>query len=206
MKFLFYILLILTSFEVKAQTFKQAVEPEPSFSTILKAASQVQGLSQDRFKKWQKKIKASGWLPTLYTGYDHAFRESQGLSVNDNISISSGNVTIGPEDNDYDFDSNLGQTFRVRAVWKLDNVMFNRNLFQLEKDKKETYKLRQNLSESLMKVYAKRRALLKKFLILKRSGAITSSNRVYEQYNLLTEYLDFLTANRFHSVWYRRSK
>lgn len=196
-RFIFIIFLILPVC-AQAESAKNILAKQPRFSTVLKVASQTQGLSQARFKKWQKKIKASGWLPTLYTGYDHAFRESQGLSVNDNISISSGNVTIGPEDNDYDFDSNLGQTFRVRAVWKLDAVVFNRNLFQLEKDKKETYKLRQALSETLLKIYSKQQSLLKTYLY-------TKSSKAYEQYSLLTEYLDFLTGGKLTNAWYRRN-
>jgi len=93
----------------------------------------------------KKRVKAAPYFPALYVGYDHSLTEREGLKVSDNISLSGGDVTIGPEDNDYNYYGYLGRTVHARAVWKLDEIIFNRNHLLIESERRELLKLRPHI-------------------------------------------------------------
>jgi len=187
---------------------QKIVSKEPVFSDIVKAYLKREGLENDYLKSWQKRIKIAPMLPKLYAGYDHSFKESQGHSVTDNISVSSGTVTIGPEDNDYDFDSDLGRVIRVRAVWNLNELIFNRNYFSLSKERRDVAKTRYVLIQNLFTIYRDRHQYLVEYFKYRRSSKLRATES-FEHYILLTERLNSLTGGVFENMWWdgqRRSK
>lgn len=182
---------------------KKMISQEPDFNEILQSYYHSEGLTQDHIKSWKKKIKTAPFLPILYAGYDHSFKQSQGHDITDNISVSSssGTVTIGPEDNNYDFDTDLGQTARVRAVWKLDEIVFNRNHFLLAREARDLAKVRHVLAQNLYAVYEKRLKALSYYFSVRGSPA--KASYAYQQYILQTEKLDAFTGGKFHDMWWR---
>lgn len=185
------------------RTFEKIMAKEPSFAQIMKRYFKMEGVTNYHFPKWEKKIKIAPLLPTLYFGYDHAFKESQDFDIKDNISISSGEITVGPKDNDYGFNSNLGQTIRARAVWKLDELVFNRNYFILHREKRDLAKARADLSQRVYKVYEQRYLLLLKYFQLRQSSPRKAS-LFYSKYLVLTDRLDAMTGGAFRKRWWRR--
>lgn len=193
------------SIRAETPTFLKIISSEPSFSEILNVYYMGEGLTNHHIHKWQRKIKTAPLLPTLYAGYDHSLSESQGLSINDNISVSDGTVTIGPEDNDVDFDEDLKHTFRVRAVWRLDELVFNRDNFLLAREWRSVTHSRSELGQKLYQLYEKRCASLMQYLEFKNVAA--SKARVfYSRYLLLTDHLDALTGGRFHKKWWKKER
>lgn len=186
-------------------TFLKIISSEPSFSEITNVYYREEGLTNHHIHKWQGKIKTAPLLPTLYAGYDHSLSESQGLSINDNISVSDGTVTIGPEDNDVDFDEDLKHTFRVRAVWRLDELVFNRDNFLLAREWRSLAHSRADLGQKLYQLYEKRMAFLLQYL---KSRHVTPAEAefFYSRYLLLTHQLDALTGGRFHQKWWKKER
>ena len=155
-----------------------------------------QGLNFKKFQDLEKRIRKAAYLPILSLGYDHQLKESESLSVNDNISISGGKVTIGPEDNDIDFDNDVGQTFRARAVWQLDGLLFNRYELSLAKQQIDLMKLKQGYAKELYHIYEKRYQALFEYFRHK-GGAPSKAGVFYSKYLLLTDLLDALTGEKF---------
>lgn len=185
------------------RSFEKIKNTEPKFAQIIKTYFKNEGVTNYHFRSWEKKLKLAPLLPTLYLGYDHSFKKAQGLSINDNISISSGTVTIGPEDNDYDYSSNFGTTFRARAVWKMDELVFNRNYFIMAREKRDIAKIRADLSQRIYKIYELRFIALLKYLQMRR----VSSNKAsvyYSKYLVLTDRLDAMTGGSFRKRWWKR--
>jgi hypothetical protein len=171
---------------------------EPVFADILKVYLEEEQLGSEHLRDWERKIRKAPLLPTLYVGFDHSNRRSESLSVTDNISISGGTVTVGPEDNDLDLDNDQGQVIRVRAVWKLDEVVFNSQLFNLARERRELATLKLITAEKIHKIYESRYVALMRYLK-------SPSEEAYLKYEILTDRLSQLTGRRFEKKFWRRS-
>lgn len=204
------ILLLLFLFNTSAKAsvprhlleFKEIKDGEPGFAQIVRMYFKNEGLSNDHFRKWEKRIKKAPLLPTLYVGLDHALKESQELSINDNISISSGAITVGPEDHDFDFGASRGTTLRLRAVWRLDELVFNRDHFILYREKRALARDRADLGEDLYKIYEQRYMALIQYLRLRRISAGKAAV-FYARYRVLTDRLNAMTGGVFRKRWWR---
>ena len=177
-------------------------QQEPSFEEILSVFLRKENLTEHELVQWQKKIKASAFLPKMYLGYDHQSKEAQSLSIGDNISISGGNITIGPEENNIDFDNNLGQTFRVRLMWDLDQIIFHRDLLSLQKQKQSLAHSRFALSEKLFQVYQSRYAALVEYLRYEKVSR-HKAMVFYTRFLLLTDRLNEVTDRHFESMFWK---
>lgn len=200
MQKVFFLILILFCFDVQAKDLN-----EPSFAQIMEAYLHAEGIENENLLDWEKKIKKSAYFPTLYLGYDRSFDSSQSLSNTDNISISDGTVTIGPEENDFDLDQDTGQTVRVRAVWRLSDMVFNNANFALARERRELAKLHSDLGEKLYQLYEERHLYLMKYRQSKVS-APQKSRVFYSKYLLLTQKLDALTGGKFTKSWWKEGE
>lgn len=199
----FLIMIVITFFLVSDGFAKPSKSPvEPLFSEILRAHLQQQGLRSDWVASWRKRVRRAPWLPTLYVGYDLGLKRSQGYSVTDNISISGGVATVGPDDHNVDFDSNSGHTVRLRAVWKLDETVFNRNELLLSKEWREQLKQQDQIAEKLYKIFEQRLLMMMRYEQLRQSSK-TKAQAFLIKYRALTEILDAKTGAIFHKRWRR---
>lgn len=199
MQKVFFLILILFCFDVQAKDLN-----EPSFAQIMDAYLHAEGIENENLLDWEKKIKKSAYFPTLYLGYDRSFDSSQSLSNTDNISISDGTVTIGPEENDFDLDQDTGQTVRVRAVWRLSDIVFNNANFALARERRELAKLHSDLSEKIYQLYEERHLYLMKY---RQSQGVPQKARIfYSKYLLLTQKLDALTGGKFTKSWWKEGE
>jgi hypothetical protein len=185
-----------------ARLYTKATQGEPQFYQVLEAHLKHKNLSLREIQKLKKRLRASAYLPTLYLGYDHSFKEQEGLDINDNISVSSGGVLIGPEDNDYNYDTNFGQTIRVRAVWKLGDILYNRNHLLLEQERRSMIKFQDDHAKDLYKIYEERHLYLMRYLQA-RNGGQKRSSMYYAKFKTLTEKLDAMTGGVFRERWGR---
>lgn len=173
-------------------------EPEPVFAQVLAAFYAEQDLSALDTSALKRRLKKSAAFPALSFGYDQQLRNTESLAVTDNISVSGGRVTIGPEDNNLNLWNNLGRNFHVRAVWKLGDLVFNRGELDLIRLEREHIKLRQYFAGQLYGIF-EARALCRASYWQKPDGKRAMGYRA--KFNALTEELDALTGGRFHQNW-----
>lgn len=183
-------------------SFTAIKNTEPDFAEIMAVYAALNGLDDLELRGWEGKIKRSAFFPTLYAGYDHQIKKGESLKVADNVSISSGIVTVGPEDNDYDFDNDFGRAIRVRAVWALDEAVFNRNLFTLENARRDRVETAHRHAEQIFKIYETRQLYLAQYLA-ERGSDSQHSRLSYARFLLLTDRLNQLTANTFRDRFWR---
>lgn len=185
------------------QSIQKIKAQEPDFSQIMAVFFKKVFFSSDG-SSIKKKIKAAPYLPTLYVGFDHQIKKGESLSITDNISLASGNITVGPEDNDYDWDLDTGTTLRVRAVWDLDEIVFNRNHFTLLKMQQDQTKLKVKLTNDLYKIYEDRYLYLTQYFFF-HSHQSQKAQMAYTKFLLLTDRLNQLTGNQFqHQFWRKK--
>jgi hypothetical protein len=207
-RIVFFIFTLLLCFPVQAQgkdLASKVLKGEPSFAQIMDAYLCAEGIENKNLPDWERKIKKSAYFPTLYLGYDRSFDSSQSLSNTDNISISDGTVTIGPEENDYDVDEDSGHTVRVRAVWRLSDIVFNNANFALARERRELAKLHSDLGQKIYQIYEERHLYLMKYRQSKASEP-QKALIFYSKYLLLTQKLDALTEGRFAKSWWKKEK
>lgn len=195
---------LLIPFSVFAESTQQRInkikKQEPSFSTILETYLKQEHLTNEHVVKMQKRARRAPLLPQLYAGFDVQLKEDQSYAVGDNISISGGEVTIGPDEGDYDYSENVGTTFRVRAVWKLDELVFNRNELLISKEKQDLAKSRSTLTQDLHKIYDQRYLSLLSYF--QNTGSAKGA-QYYVKYLSLTEQLNAMTGRKFEGKWWQ---
>lgn len=185
-------LVILLSFSFVARA------AEPTFAAMLTVFYHKEDLNFSDLADLRQRIRRASALPAISVGYDHQMRNTESFSITDNISVSGGRVTIGPEDNDLDLWNNLGRTFRVRAMWRLDELVFNRGELDVLRLRRELIKLRQYYAQQLYKIYETRQLCRARFW-QKPDGKRARMYRT--QFNSLTDQLDALTGLQFHQQW-----
>lgn len=202
-KFIVLLVVVILPFSVFAESAQQRVgkikKQEPSFATILETYFKQEHVTNEGLAKLQKRVRRAPLLPQLYVGIDVQLKEDQSLGIGDNITISGGEVTIGPDESSYDYSENLGTTFRVRAVWKLDELVFNRNELLVSKEKQELAKSRSTLTQDVHKVYDQRYLSLLSYFQNKGSA---KGAQYYVKYLSLTEQLNALTGREFEGRWW----
>jgi hypothetical protein len=176
---------------------------EPSFAEISKAFVIHEGLRGNELAHWEKLIKRAPYLPTLYVGYDRQLKQSQTIKVSDTVSIAGGDVTVGPEQGDTNLNNDLGNVFRVRAVWQLDQVMFNRDLFALARERRDLSVTRQKLISELFKVYDQRAQALAAYQSAHHSPKAAA---YYAKYLSLTSRLDEATNGQFSDRFWKEKQ
>lgn len=201
--FLFFLVFAFHSDAADSSSFIKIKNAEPSLREIMNVHLQREHLSDDEFQGWQKRIRTAPYLPQLYLGYDQQLKKSDSLSINDNISVSDGIVTEAPEDNNYDIDNDVGQVFRVRAVWELDEIIFHRHQFPLANVRRQYAVERSRVSDALYKIYEARYLCLAQYFATKAT-APQKADQFYTKYLLLTDRLDELTAGKFTDRFWRK--
>lgn len=150
-------LLSLLVFSGRAQALPQEA---CTFSALLKKAYIHERLTWESLDEERRRMAKAPWLPSLSVGYDRVIKETNSIDVNDNISVSSGGVFVGPDDNNLTQSINAGDQLRFRALWRLDQLLYpdaRLNTLQLER---HLFKDRQSLSEDLFKAYLEREKVL----------------------------------------------
>lgn len=169
---------------------------EPSFHEIVNAFLREEGMDTNEYQQWQKSIRRAPLFPTLYVGFDHQFKQSTSTSTADNVSISGGNITIGPQETNTDYDADLGNVIRLRAVWRLDQLIFNSDQFTLARERRDFSLTRTKLISELFKIFDQRSQALAAYRATqdqRKSGAY------FAKYLSLTARLDQATGGIFHN-------
>lgn len=177
-------------------------QQEPTFSDVVKEAFKKEKLGLHQIDIWKKRMKTAPWLPKLYVGYDRTLRETNGISISDNVSVSSSGIAIGPVESDLDQTLVNGDAIKFRAVWELDQLVFHKSTLSASREKRELVKTRLSLSDYLFKVYLERRALQSQYFLLKGTGN-KKQLIIREKIEALTEKLDLFTARTFTNQWWR---
>lgn len=189
---------VLAAFE--ADPLSRLLKGEPSFSEIVRVALREENLGFARIDDWKRKMKIAPWFPTLAVGYDRTIRETNGLSITDNISVTSSAVTVGPEGSDLDQTINQGDVLKIRAAWSLADLFFHPSVLQASREGRDLTQSRLSLTDSLFKLHSERRLLIRAWS--RQGKRNTKARGLCDSIGLLTEKLDSLTADLFAERWW----
>ncbi len=168
---------------------------EPSVQEVQQAAIRYLGFDQGLMDGWEKRARWAAALPRLQAGFQRDLKDAVSLNTKDNVSISGGDVFVGPNESTFDQDFNKGTSFEVKAVWFLDELVFTRDSLAASAEKRDWVRERARTLQGVTEAYFTRQRLL---LELKKK---TDSLPVREKKKLLLDRangtLDALTGGWF---------
>ncbi len=134
---------------------------------ILEAATlRRAGLDPRVIQRWQKKSRLAAALPQLQVGFEQKAVQQNTSVIQDSISVTSSGVAIGPESNRVDQDIGGNQGFEFKAVWSLNEILFNHDELDVSREARDLLIFRSQLVEDLHHSYFE----LKNHLLSLESG------------------------------------
>ena len=118
------------------------------------------GFDQKEMDGWKKKARWAAALPRLQVGFDRELKDVVSLSTKDSVSVTGGDVFIGPDENDFDQNFNQGTSFEVKAIWYLDQLIFNRDTLAANSERRDWIRERTKTLEEVTESYFTRKRLL----------------------------------------------
>ncbi len=200
--FLFFSENIFAASQLIMKNLAQIHKQEPTFADVMEIVFNREKLNLEQIEIWKKKMRSAPWVPKVSAGYDRVLKDTHSASVNDNISVTSNGVNVGPADNNSDQTVYAGDVFRVRAVWELDETIFHPQTLSASREARDLSQTRMQISDYLFKTYAKRRELMGEYFLLKKKGD-DKVVIVLEQIRSFTDQLDAWTDEKFSKKWWR---
>ncbi|MDO8461513.1 MAG: hypothetical protein Q7S98_01500 [Deltaproteobacteria bacterium] len=172
-------------------------EKEPTVQEVQRIALQTLGSDPVELASLKKKARWSAALPRLQFGYARDLKEVVSLSSRDSVQVTGGNVFIGPDENNLSRDFNNGTSVDVRAVWYLNELIFNNDILSVGSEQRNWHRERTRLTSQVADIYFTRRRLQ----MDKKEG----SRAVKLKIDQLTAELDGLTEGWFSQQLERHS-
>ncbi len=125
----------------------------PPLELLEDAALKKAGLDTVLIHRWQKNVRRAVALPRIQIGYDQDAEIQSTNVIQDSISVTSTGVSIGPASNRLDQDLGQNRGFEVKAIWALDELLFNANELDVSREARDLMLVRNRLLEELHRVY-----------------------------------------------------
>ncbi len=126
---------------------------EPALAEVQRQAEQSLGVQADEMDRWHKRSRWAAAMPRLQVGFVRQLRDVVSLTTNDNVSVSGGDVLVGPTENSFDQDVNQATAFEVKALWQLSDAVFNRDELAVSHERREWLKERQKVLREVTESY-----------------------------------------------------
>lgn len=206
LRFFFLCAVVFTSQAHGAVIKSSAALPRPSdlppLATLEEAALRRAGLDPKIIQRWEKKSRLSAALPTLQVGFENKDLQQNTAIIQDSISVTSSGVAIGPESNRVDQDISLNRGFEFKAVWALNELLFNRDELEVSREARDLLIVRRGLVEELHQNYFE----LKSQLLKMQTDAVLSQDPFARmRTEQLMERLDSLTGGTFKRLLKERN-
>lgn len=142
----------------------QSISPEglPPLYQLEQAAFRHAGLDPELIRQWDKGAKWAAALPRVQLGWDRTSLTQNTAIIQDSISVTSAGITVGPESNRIDQDSRNNNDFEIKAIWSLNELIFNRDRLDISREARDLVLIRQRISEELNHSYYALKAQLLK--------------------------------------------
>lgn len=183
--------LLLVSVRLQAETDENL----PSLSELYQQALRVMGLHSPDAEHWRSRARWKAILPQLRVGFQRDLKDQFRFTNQDNVSISGGEVTVGPDEQDLLRDFDAGTRFQATAVWYLDELVFNRDAILVSQERRRLQEERFVLLKELSNRYYSRLEAIKKL----HSHALSASERLKLERHVeqVSAELDVLTDGYF---------
>jgi hypothetical protein len=135
------------------------VGDEPTAVEVQRAALSYHNIDRGEVRRWKKKARLAALLPRFQIGYDRNVENDINIDINENVYVGSSGVTVGPNEGSYAQNANSDQGINVRAVWYLNELIFNPDQIDISRESRNIMRERQMVLAEVNRHYHERRRL-----------------------------------------------
>jgi len=172
--------------------------PLPPLETLEEVAFKWAGLDPRQIQSWEKRSRWAAALPDLQVGWESNFLNQNTTIIQDSISVTSSGVTIGPESNRLNADIKSDQDFEVRAIWSLNELIFNRDQLNISREARDLLFIRARLREELHRAYFDLKSLI---LATKNEPHSLKDHHMTLRIEQAVAQLNGITGGKFQRLW-----
>lgn len=116
-------------------------------------------LEPSEISSWKKRARMQAFLPQLQVEYERRTRSLIDIGINDSVYVGSNGVVVGPEEGNYSYNNNADQNVAVKAVWSLNETVFNPDMLNVSAEARRLAENRQMILAEVTKNYFERERL-----------------------------------------------
>jgi hypothetical protein len=132
----------------------------PPVDEVQRHAISHANLSPDDITSWKKRVRVAALLPKFQIDYGHRRQYDVDVDTNDSVYVGSSGVVVGPEDGGYSHNQNFNHTIGFKAIWNLDEAVFNANELNISAESRRLAGERQSMLAEVNRNYFERERLL----------------------------------------------
>lgn len=138
---------------------RMRVNDEPTAVEVQRAALAYHNIDGGEVRRWKKRARLAALLPRFQVGYDHNVENDINIDINENVYVGSSGVTVGPDEGSYARNANFDQGINVRAVWYLNELIFNPDQIDISRESRNIMRERQMVLAEVNRHYYERKRL-----------------------------------------------
>lgn len=128
----------------------------PPIALVQQKALEHARLDPSEITSWKKRARLAALLPKLQVSYDRRLKYYVNVDVNDSVYVGSGGTTVGPSQGNYQSNQNSDNDIGVKAVWNLDETIFNPDMLAVSDEARALSRERQQILAEVNKNYYER--------------------------------------------------
>lgn len=125
----------------------------PDIREVQKIALDYARIRPDELTDLKKRTRRAAALPHIQIGAKRVMQNNIDIAINDNVSVTSSGTSIGPETSDIQQDVNNDTSIEVKAVWNLNELIFNRDMLDVAEEARFQMRERRLLISEVNKLY-----------------------------------------------------
>ena len=150
-------LVVLAGTAANAAVPQRVVVDEPTAVEAQRAALSYHNIDNAEVRTWKKRARLAAILPRFQVGYDQNIKNYVNVDISENVYVGSSGVTVGPNDSAYKQNANTDRGFEVKAVWYLNELIFNPDQMDISREARSIMRERQMVLAEVNRHYYERK-------------------------------------------------
>jgi len=139
----------------------------PPITEVQRRALQYARLEASEISSLKRRARLSAFLPQLQIDYQRRVRSLVDVNINESVYVGSGGVVVGPDEGEYAYNNNADQNIGVKAIWRLNETVFNPDMLDVSAETRRLAHERQAVLAEVTKNYYDRQRIVGDIAYLK---------------------------------------
>lgn len=163
---------------------------DPPVTEVQQVALHYAHLDPGDSAGWKKRARLAPLLPRFQVDYGRKVQNDIDVDIQDNVYVGAGGTAVGPQEGSFSQNATADQSVGLRAMWQLDELIFNRNQLAASSEVRLRMRDVQALLAEVNKHYYRRRQLQGEIELL-RKGKLPVQKGESREHLLLLQRVEF---------------
>jgi len=143
-------LIVMAVLAFAEQSFAQTLPP---IGEVQRVALDYARIKPEDLSDLRKRARLAALLPRLQTSVKRNVQDKIDIGINENVSVTSSGVNVGPETSQVVQNTNDETGFEVKAIWYLNELIFNRDMLDVAEEARYQMRERRALIAEVNRIY-----------------------------------------------------